>query len=80
MAKLKVLKPFRDKVDKKTWYKPGQVINITDEERSNDLVKRGLCAVAKGKASDKKPEKPEETQQPSEEAAGKETQEEQPEE
>lgn len=72
MAKLKVLKPFRDKVDKKTWHKPGQVINITDEERSKDLVTRGLCAVAKGKASDKKPEKPEETQQPSNEAEGNE--------
>lgn len=72
MAKLKVLKPFRDKEDHKTWYKPGQVINITDEERSKDLVKRGLCAVAKGKASDKKPEKPKGTPQPSSEAEGNE--------
>lgn len=55
MAKLKVLKPFRDKEDHKTWHKPGQMINITDEARSKELVKRGLCAVAKGKASDNWP-------------------------
>lgn len=79
MAKLKVLKPFRDKVDKKTWYKTGQMISIADEERAKDLVDRELCAEVKGKSS-KKAGKPEDSQQPSEEAAGKETQEEQPEE
>ena len=54
MAKLKVLKPFRDKKDHKTWYKPGQTVNISDEERINDLVTRGLCAVAGGKETGKK--------------------------
>lgn len=64
MAKLKVLNPFRDKIDHKTWRKPGQEIIVTDEARAKELVDRGLCAVVKGKASNKKTENPEETQQP----------------
>ena len=59
MAKLKVLNPFRDKIDHKTWRKPGQEIIVTDEARAKELVDRGLCAVVK-----KKTENPEETQQP----------------
>lgn len=64
MAKLKVLKPFRDKIDHKSWRKPGQELNITDEARCKNLVDRGLCEVVKGNASKKKTEKPEESQQP----------------
>lgn len=69
MAKLKVLKPFRDKKDHKTWYKPGQTVNISDEERINDLVTRGLCAVAGGKETGKKSGKQDNAQQPSNDPA-----------
>ena len=79
MPKLKVLKPFRDKVDKKTWYKPGQMISIADEERAKDLIDRELCAEVKGKQSSKT-SKSVGSQQPSEGAADKDAQEEQPEE
>ena len=72
MAKLNVLKPFRDKIDHKTWHKPGQVINITDDARAKELVKRGLCAVAKDKTPDKTSKTPKKTQQPSNGAEGKE--------
>lgn len=68
MAKLKVLNPFRDKKDHKSWYKPGQMINISDEARVDDLVKRGLCAVVGAKESGKKSGKQSE-QQPSNNAA-----------
>lgn len=64
MAKLKVLKTFRDKVDHKTWYKTGQEINIADAERSEDLVTRGLCVEVKGKTSGKNTKKSGTEQQP----------------
>lgn len=70
MAKLKVLKPFRDKKDHKTWYKPGQTINISDEARINDLVMRGLCAVTDGKGLGKKSGKQGDAQQSSNDPAG----------
>ena len=41
--KLKVLKTFRDKNDGVTVYQPGDVIDIEDDKRVADLVKRGLC-------------------------------------
>lgn len=66
MPKLKVLKPFRDKVDKKTWYKPGQMISIADEERAKDLIDRELCAEVKGKPSKKATDKEALEEQPEE--------------
>ena len=41
--KLKVLKTFRDKVDGVTVYHAGEEIDIKEETRVADLVKRGLC-------------------------------------
>lgn len=45
--KLTVKKTFRDK----TVYEPGSILEVNDKERAADLVKRGLCAVYKGKAA-----------------------------
>lgn len=73
MAKLKVLNPFRDKKDHKSWYKPGQMINISDEARADDLVKRGLCVVVGAKESGKKSDKQAGEQQPSNDAASQNT-------
>lgn len=51
--KITVLKSFIDKVDNKTEYPIGQVLDITDADRVKDLVGRGLA-----KAEDEpKPEK-----------------------
>lgn len=41
--KITVLKSFIDKVDNKTEYKIGQVLDITDADRVKDLVGRGLA-------------------------------------
>jgi hypothetical protein len=41
--KLIVLKKFRDKEDTKKVYSPGQEITHFDQERSEDVIKRGLC-------------------------------------
>lgn len=43
MAKLRVLQVFADKVDAKTVYTPGQIIEIDDQDRVKDIVKRGLA-------------------------------------
>jgi len=40
--KLKVLKTFRDKETKKV-YRPGVVIDITDDVRVQDMLNRNLC-------------------------------------
>lgn len=45
VAKLKVLKPFRDKLDHKTSYPNGSILETNDPDRVNDLVKRGLAEV-----------------------------------
>jgi hypothetical protein len=52
--KLKVLKTFRDKNDGVTIYQPGEVIDIKEETRVADLVKRGLCEEVKGSDKSKK--------------------------
>lgn len=41
--KLNVLKTFRDRNDGVTVYHPGEVIDIEDEMRVEDLIRRGLC-------------------------------------
>ncbi|WP_418981722.1 hypothetical protein [Alistipes sp.] len=43
--KLKVLVPFRDKIDHKTWYKVGDTLVTDDIDRINQNIKRGLCEV-----------------------------------
>ncbi len=49
MMKLIVKRTFRDKTDHTTVYEPGIVIHTDDAQRSADLVRRGLCAVYRGK-------------------------------
>lgn len=39
--------PFCDKHDTSIEYKEGQVIEINDIERVNDLIKRGLCLLTR---------------------------------
>ena len=43
--KLKVLKPFINKEDKKQVFEAGAIIDINDVARINDIVKRGLGEV-----------------------------------
>ncbi len=38
MAKLKVVVRFRDKIDHRTWYNPGDVVEFNDEARVKTLV------------------------------------------
>ena len=66
--KLIVKNAFRDKEDHVTVYEPGTILEVKDNERAADLVKRGLCAEYKGKKAatvtlgEESPfEKPEET-------------------
>ena len=47
--KLIVKNTFRDKTDHVTVYEPGTILEVKDNERANDLVKRELCAEYKGK-------------------------------
>lgn len=47
--KLIVKNAFRDKEDHVTVYEPGTILEVKDNERAADLVKRGLCAEYKGK-------------------------------
>lgn len=44
--KLKVLTPFKDKLNHKKVYKVGDILVTEDLERINDLAARGLCAIA----------------------------------
>ncbi len=41
---------FRDKEDHVTVYEPGTILDVNDEKRAADLVKRGLCSEYKGEA------------------------------
>lgn len=41
--KVEVLIPFRDKVDHKTWYATGDILDMRDEERANTLIRRNIC-------------------------------------
>ena len=66
--KLIVKNTFRDKTDHVTVYEPGTILEVKDNERANDLVKRKLCAEYKGKKAatvtlgeEAPAEKPEET-------------------
>ena len=66
--KLIVKNTFRDKTDHVTVYEPGTILEVKDNERANDLVKRELCAEYKGKKAatvtlgeEAPAEKPEET-------------------
>lgn len=43
-VKIKVLKPFRDKLDNKIRYSEGQELEFEDE-RAQDVVSRGLAEV-----------------------------------
>ena len=44
--KLIVKSTFIDKNDHTTMYQVGTVLDLNDEERCADLIKRGLCEVA----------------------------------
>ena len=44
--KLIVKSTFIDKNDHTTMYRVGTVLDLNDEERCADLIKRGLCEVA----------------------------------
>jgi len=45
MRKVTVIKQFRDKVDHKTIYRPGQTVNDFSEERIANLMSRGFVKV-----------------------------------
>ena len=47
--KLKVVTKFRDKYNPETLYMPGKIVEIEDNDRSRDLIKRGLCTEYKSK-------------------------------
>lgn len=53
--KLKVLVEFRDKIDHKTMYKVGQVIEVADHKRAANLVARELCDFVEETAEAEKP-------------------------
>lgn len=50
---LKVKQTFRDKNDHVTEYHEGSTLEITDEARISDLVKRGLCEYVQEAVADK---------------------------
>lgn len=57
--KLIVKSTFIDKNDHTTMYRVGTVLDLNDEERCADLIKRGLCEEVKAsKESDKSEEAP----------------------
>lgn len=41
--KLRVIKQFLDKFDRRIVYEPSQVIEIDDKDRCDDMLSRGLC-------------------------------------
>ena len=43
VMKLLVKEPFRDAVDHVTIHQPGEILDIDDGARINDMKKRGLC-------------------------------------
>ncbi|MCH5235544.1 MAG: hypothetical protein J1E16_09630 [Muribaculaceae bacterium] len=47
--KLKVVTKFRDKYNPETVFMPGKIVEIEDDDRSRDLIKRGLCTEYKPK-------------------------------
>lgn len=55
--KVKVLNKFTDKYDFSKEYKPGDVIDISEESRIDDLLSRGLIEIeVKEEVKDEKPE------------------------
>ena len=44
--KRKVIVPFFDKFDRNVQYKPGEVIDIEDAARAENIIARGLGEVA----------------------------------
>ena len=57
--KLIVKSTFIDKNDHTTMYRVGTVLDLNDEERCADLIKRGLCEEVKAsKEPDKSEEEP----------------------
>lgn len=50
--KLKAIKTFRDKEDKKTVYKEGDTLTVENLDRINDLVSRGLCIITSVETDD----------------------------
>lgn len=44
--KIKVVIPFFDKFDRKVQHKPGDVIDIEDKARAENIISRGLGEVA----------------------------------
>ena len=44
--KIKVIVPFFDKFDRNVQHKPGDVIDIKDKARAEDIIARGLGEVA----------------------------------
>ena len=53
--KLKAIKVFRDKTDSEKLYKVGDILNIDDLARVNDLVSRGLCEIITDKGNSQPP-------------------------
>lgn len=47
--KLKVVAKFRDKYNPEAIYMPGKIVELEDDDRSHDLIKRGLCTEYKPK-------------------------------
>ncbi len=58
--KLTVKKPFRDKTDHVTVYRPQEVIDVEDPVRAQDLINRGLCAAQETATGTSDAEGPEE--------------------
>ena len=44
--KIKVIVPFFDKFDRNVQYKPGEVIDIEDKARAENIIARGLGEVS----------------------------------
>lgn len=55
--KVKAVKVFRDKITR-VMYKPGEVLEITDNDRAADLVNRGLAEIVpEAPKTEEKPKK-----------------------
>lgn len=57
--KLIVKNTFRDKNDHVTVYQPGAIVEIAEEERAADLIRRGLAEKVEKTGSPEKTESPE---------------------
>lgn len=59
MVTLKVLKKFQDKENPDKIYQAGDLLEINDLDRVNNLVARGICSIASIKEGKKEAPKPE---------------------